>query len=96
MILPSRINFLYTDASERGWGSVLNPGSSNVSSAGTFDEAWVASHITVKELYAVKMALLLHGDVLRGSKLVLFIDNQPGMFMLRNFASKSAPCHALV
>ena len=40
----------------------------------------------------VKCAIEAHALELSGTKLVLFVDNMPGVFMLKSFATKSTLC----
>jgi hypothetical protein len=59
---------------------------------GVFPENLDTEHIGVKELFAIIRGLECFSDVLQDSTLVLFCDNQPAVFMLRAFATKSRAC----
>ena len=91
-VLPPHGNMriaLTTDASSHGWAAMACVNGSTRDVAGAFPPELSESHITVKELYAVWAALHHLDAVLTHCHLVLSIDNQPAMYMLRKWSTRS-------
>ena len=91
-VLPPRGNVrvaLTTDASSYGWAAVAYVNGSTCDIAGPFPPEVPESNIMVKELYAVRAALHHLDAVLPHSHLVLSIDNQPAMYMLCKWSTRS-------
>lgn len=89
---PKNFASLTTDACDYGWAAVLTIDGETTVVRGGFPPSLLSTHITVKELYAVYAALLTFRQRLVGIQLLLYIDNQPAMYMLRKFSTKSTLC----
>lgn len=83
---PVETAYLHCDSSSFGWGAVLN----GVHEARGF---WTGSdrlqHITLKELKAVRLAVLSFLRLLRGRRLLLHEDNQAVVSVLTHLTSRS-------
>lgn len=89
---PRLFSFLYTDASERGWGAVLQQPGESLTIHGLFPPTLDCAHIGVKELFAIIRGLECFSAHLTDTTLVLFCDNLPAVHMLKRFATKSRAC----
>lgn len=78
--LPQITHFLVTDASDYGWGALLN----DVHLAGVWEEHQQTWHSNLKELVAIQSAIELQAKELRGASLLIQSDNTTALAYLRN------------
>ncbi|KAI5632778.1 hypothetical protein NE865_14496 [Phthorimaea operculella] len=78
--LPQITHFLVTDASDHGWGALLN----DECLAGVWDQHQQAWHSNMKELVAIQSAIELQANELRGASLLIQSDNTTALAYLRN------------
>ena len=77
-------NFLWTDASSKGWGALYN---SNQTTQGKWSKELAREHINLLELLAVSLAIKTLD--IRNCNLLLYIDNEVARFTIAKGRSKS-------
>ena len=77
---------LYTDASKSGWGGVLNR---TTIVHGIWTRTESAEHITYLELLGVLRSVTALLPRLKMRRVLLFVDNQAVVYVIRNFTTRS-------
>ena len=80
---------LSVDASSHSWGAVLN----NVVARSYWDSDELQLHINLKELRAVRYALLSFSHLLQGKIVMLNEDNSTAQAIITKYSSKSPELH---
>ncbi|XP_026331146.1 uncharacterized protein LOC113238535 [Hyposmocoma kahamanoa] len=78
--LPQITHYLVTDASNYGWGALLN----DTCLAGTWEPYQQTWHSNLKELVAIQRAIESNTEGLRGASLLIQSDNVTALAYLRN------------
>lgn len=82
--LSADLLHLYTDASSKGFGCILDA----EWSFGEWPNSWANDHITVKETYPIVLAIALFGEKLQNKCIVLHCDNMAVVEILNKQSSK--------
>ena len=85
---------LTTDSSDYGWGGLLERATESWQAQGYWDRVYSAQHITVKELAAVRMALMSFVGIVQGCVVRVRCDASAAVGALVNHCTKSKAMRA--